>query len=131
MRNKSDDSLLALITICVVLVGLACYAMVRSVAGLFHLDMASSVWLLIGIAILLIVTVGILFYLGSVPEHTWPLLLVGLWLCFWKPIQYWASSYAPFEGLETFAWWGDWYTRWGVLAALLGFSYLHWQRHRY
>lgn len=130
MHNRHDDALPVLILISIVLVGLACFMIVRNVSGLLHLDMASCAWFLFNVAIFLL-TVVIVLLKDWAPERMWPLLLVGLWLCIWPAIKYWASSHTPFENFETVAWWGAWYTRWGVLAALLGSSYLYWQHDRY
>jgi hypothetical protein len=55
----------------------------------------------------------------------WPILLATFWIVWWPPLDYWAakefSSFMRMEDKEL--WWNAWYTKWGVLAAILGGGY--------
>ncbi|HHW4675291.1 MAG TPA: hypothetical protein ACQGQW_08935 [Xylella fastidiosa subsp. pauca] len=53
---------------------------------------------------------------------TWPILLALAWACFWPALNYW-SSQTLFGRFDT-PWWATWYTKGGVLFAIIGLGYL-------
>ncbi|MDG5823618.1 hypothetical protein MRX58_08695 [Xylella fastidiosa subsp. pauca] len=52
----------------------------------------------------------------------WPILLALAWACFWPALNYW-SSQTLFGRFDT-PWWATWYTKGGVLFAIIGLGYL-------
>lgn len=57
--------------------------------------------------------------------NIWPVLLALLWMCWWPALDHWASKQAPsFMSIESAAiWWRTWYTKGGVLVAIIGVGY--------
>jgi hypothetical protein len=58
--------------------------------------------------------------------NIWPVLLALLWWCLWPALDFLAVQERPsfFNPDDVSIWWATWYTKWGGVAAILGFGYL-------
>lgn len=58
--------------------------------------------------------------------NIWPVLLAGLWCCWWPALDFWASQQRPafFSTDVATIWWAAWYTKWLGAAAIIGLGYL-------
>ncbi len=137
MSRGNDNDQAAL----VMLLGLAVVAVIGFVvwkfSNLLGLDMATGGQVLLGLVTLL-VCVGVLWW------SDWfemvdiaPAALAGLWLCFWPALTYWGAesslvpAFAQYDDPPT-AWWSAWYTKWGVLVAILVIGYAQrWYQRRW
>jgi hypothetical protein len=92
----------------------------------FGLDMSTGAAVfarLVGLAVL----ASVCFKFGEdVPllslSVVWPVLLGLLWASWWPALNFWSSQDFPsfYQSEDAIVWWNAWYTKWGVLALLIG-----------
>lgn len=95
------------------------------------LDMNTGGWVLAYMICWGAAFVGALTLLNIPFGSLLPLALATLWMCWWPALDYWASQQLfypqPFGGFpesgSTTVWWSAWYTKAGVLIAILGAGY--------
>jgi hypothetical protein len=121
-RNDSDWVLWAL-----VIAGLFLGLLVWKFSEALGLDIKSGASVLLRLIVTAALT-GLCAWFGKDFEFlhlksVWPILTVLFWLCWWPALDCWASSEVPFSSMrETYdlPWWDEWYTKWGVVAFLIG-----------
>lgn len=109
----------------------------------FGLDMDTGASVFIRL-LMFVAFVGASWWLGNDYEiirlsNIWPIVLALFWVCWWPALNYWSSGTrlgfnAPTYGraspspisVDT-VWWAAWYTKWGILVAILGLGYF-WKR---
>jgi hypothetical protein len=64
-------------------------------------------------------------------QRVWPLFLVGLWMCFWPALDFWAQHGSPFASEEP--WWDHWILQWpaAILVSAGWIGYRIWKSESY
>ncbi|MGY0341975.1 hypothetical protein [Xylella fastidiosa] len=119
-RNSNDSRVILLI---VAIIG-AIILLVWGFSALLGLDMQSGTSLLLGLLSVIALSIALFYFFDGweVIFLTWPILLASAWACFWPALNYW-SSQTLFGHFDT-PWWATWYTKGGVLFAIIGLGYL-------
>ncbi|RWA37726.1 hypothetical protein XfCFBP8078_05675 [Xylella fastidiosa subsp. multiplex] len=123
-RNSNDSG--AVVIGVIVLISLAIWGAIWGFSTLLGLDtdIGAPVFLRLLIVIGLFF-VSLIFGRDWEIIHfrkIWPILLALAWTCFWPALNYW-SSQTLFGHFDT-PWWATWYTKGGVLFAIIGLGYL-------
>lgn len=109
----------------------------------FGLDMDTGASVFIRL-LMFVAFVGASWWLGNDYEiirlsNIWPIVLALFWACWWPALDYWSAGTglrfsAPAYGRSSpgpisvdTVWWAAWYTKWGILVAILGLGYF-WKR---
>lgn len=120
-RNGNDDTVLALI----VIAALAVLAVVWKFSTALGLDMATGAKVLLTLAIATGIYIACLKFELIQFGKTWQLYAASVWFSFWPALDRWAIQNAgPFATEESVAWFGAWYTKFGILALVIGAGYL-------
>lgn len=120
-RSGNDDTALALI----VIAALAVLAVVWKFSTTFGLDMATGAKVLLTLAIATGIYIACLKFELVQFGKTWQLYAASVWFSFWPALDRWAiQSAGPFATEESVAWFGEWYTKFGILALVIGAGYL-------
>lgn len=142
MSNRNDNDAAAIVL--ALSIGLA--AVVLGIVWMFSqtlgLDMSSGGWVRGGLVALAIAVWCALKLDLFEPIDIVPAALAGLWVCFWPALTYWGTSSSPFARLGSafaqsdddiqIAWWAAWYTKLGVLLAILLIGYgVRWWKRRW
>ncbi len=107
---------------------------------LFGLDMGTGVTVFFRL-LMLVAIVGAAWWFSNGYDiirlgNIWPIVLALFWVCWWPALDYWSTGTglrfsAPAYGRASpgpisvdAVWWAAWYTKWGILVAILGLGYL-------
>lgn len=128
MSNRGDGSWIGFVAI---ILAAVFFYVLWLFAKAFGLDIKTS-FSVIGRHVVFIILVVAAYYSSDFGldifriGNAWPILLGILWTCWWPALDYWAIKDVPsFVDAEIISvWWDAWYTKWGVLASIVGLGYL-------
>lgn len=124
MSNNNKDNLIVLTAFAVVGVGAL---IVWKFSQFFGLDFQTGFEVLKRLLPVSILWAGIFYFMPISLKDVWPLALASIWWSFWPALDYWSGLTAPkdfvkYEIVEPM-WYAMWYTKWGVLVAIVGIGY--------
>ena len=127
-NNDRDKGNVIFLGACAVCGGIA--LVIWKFSTLFGLDMSSGGAVFLR-HVLLVAMVVVSWKFGDdfAPirlGNVWPILLAGLWSCWWPALDYWANQQRPaFLGSDVATiWWAAWYTKWFGFVTIIGLGYL-------
>ncbi|KAB0583563.1 hypothetical protein [Comamonas kerstersii] len=124
MSNNNNDNLIVLGAFTVVGVGAL---IVWKFSQFLGLDFQTGLEVLKRLLPITILWAGILYFMPISFKDVWPLALASIWWSFWPALDYWSGLTVPkdfvkYDIVEPM-WYAMWYTKWGVLVAIVGIGY--------
>jgi len=128
MNNDNTDNSWILLTIAAIVAAVA--VTIWKFSTFFGFDMSTG-GAVFGRLVVLVVVAWMSWKFGDDFDpvrlgNLWPVLLALLWWCLWPALDFLAAQERPsfFNPDDVSIWWATWYTKWGGVAAILGFGYL-------
>ncbi len=122
-RNEQDDAVMFGVVVVVAVIGFLLWTF----SDLLGLDVATGTQLLLSLIVVAVVFIALTWWLNIFEAaDVAPAALAGVWFCCWPAMTYWAAALVPpfaRSGADPTVWWNAWYTKWGVLAAILAVGY--------